>query len=722
MTSEERPPSPAHLDLTVEIHPGEKIDLTLEPESISIVPPQNQVKPFSLPVPRVNISDRMLFGAALLLYLFVLLFRIPDFPIYFFCDEAATVNLAGGLLENDGRDNYGELLPTFLKNDAKYSLSTTVYLQVIPTFLFGKSIWVARGVAALATLLAAFWVGRILKEFFNFKFWWSGPLLLLAAPAWFLLARTAFECALLVTFYTGALYYYLRYRHQQPHNLYPALTFAALAFYTYTPGQLVVLGTALALAVIDWRHHWQQRRTVGLGLLLLVVLMLPFVRFLLAHPEDYSNRMEMYGSVWAQQISFGEKLGLYLGNYLAGINPLYWFFPHERDYPIYNMLGYGHLPWLMLPLAILGMVQVIRRQRPFTSAPLIVAALAAPLGAAMVEIQVTRALVFILPGILFSAIGLGAVMDWVSQRLPRLASHLPILLFTALALNNLWMLHTALSQGGTWFTNYGLDGMQYGAGQVFPAAASYIRQVPVESVYVSPNWALRSEEMRDFFFTERDPVRTGSLDGAISAYDPHLEKNAYVLTAQDYQAAQASGVFAHIQVDDIILYPDGSPGFYFVRLTYREDIIAYLAAQKAERNRLVAEDILINEQIVTVRHTPLGLNPLQDVLDGASDTSIYTDGGNPLVLEFEFPETQSLTGVTLTVGSEHMEVRILTRDEQGNVIEEIVETLPTGEEPTRNLEYRFNNTTPIKILRVEILDIYAAEIALVHLRDIRFLP
>lgn len=722
MSAEKHPQPPARLDLAIEIHSGEKIDLTLEPESISIVPAEGQVATFAPVVTRLKISDRVLFGAALFLYLFILLFRIPDFPIYFFCDEAATVNLAGNLLDNGGRDSYGELLPTFLKNDAKYSLSTTVYMQVIPTFLFGKSIWVARGVAALATLLAAFWVGKILKEFFDIKFWWSGSLLLLAAPAWFLLARTAFECALQVTFYTGALYYYLRYRHQQPRNLFPALIFAALAFYTYTPGQLVVLGTGLVLAVIDWRHHWRHRHTVGLGLLLLAVLMLPLVRFLLAHPEEYTSRMAMYGSVWAQEISFGEKLGLYLGNYLVSINPLYWFFPHERDYPIYNMLGYGHLPWLMLPLAILGLVQVIRRQRNFTAAPLLVAALAAPLGAAMVEIQVTRALVFVIPGVLCSAIGLGVVIDWVCKRHTWFTAYMPIFLFTALAINNLWMLHTALSRGGTWFTNYGLDGMQYGAQQVFPAAARYIRQVPVEAIYISPNWALRSEEMRNFYFTNRDPVRIGSLDSVIAAYDPHLEKNAYVLTAQDYQAAQESGVFAHIQVDEIILYPDGNPGFYFVRLTYREDIIEYLAAQKSERNRLVAEDILLDGQIVTVRHTPLGRNPLQDVLDGAMDSSIYTDGGNPLVLEFEFPEPQSLTGVMLTVGSEHMEVRILTRDEQGNVIEEIVKILPTGEEPTRQIKYRFSKTAPIKNLRVEILDIYAAEITYVHLRDIRFLP
>lgn len=83
----------------------------------------------------------ILFGLALLIYLITRLIGLSDYPIYFFTDEALHAILADSLVENGFRYQ-GQLLPTYLPFGSSFGLnSVSVYLQVIPYLLFGKSVF-----------------------------------------------------------------------------------------------------------------------------------------------------------------------------------------------------------------------------------------------------------------------------------------------------------------------------------------------------------------------------------------------------------------------------------------------------------------------------------------------------------------------------------------------------------------------------------------------------
>src|SRR5690606_25467799 len=99
------------------------------------------------------------------------------------------------------------------------------------------------------------------------------------APAWFFHSRTAFETVEMTALYACFLYCYLKYRCEAPRYLYAALAFGALAFYAYSPGQMVMVATGALLGLVDLRYHWQHRRVGLAGLALLAVLALPLVRF-----------------------------------------------------------------------------------------------------------------------------------------------------------------------------------------------------------------------------------------------------------------------------------------------------------------------------------------------------------------------------------------------------------------------------------------------------------
>ena len=228
--------------------------------------------------------DMTLFGLAILLYLTSRLVGLSSFPIYFFSDEAVQTVLATDLLRDNFSSSDGEFLPTYFYNVDKYSLGTTVYLQVLPYLLFGKSVFVTRLTSLLLTLLAAISVGLILKDIFKLPYWWCATLLLSITPAWFLHSRTAFETVTMVSFYAAALYFYLRYRYEDPRFLYLALALFALSFYSYNPGQVVVVVTGLLLLISDARYHWQNRGVALRGLGVLVLLAIPYIRFQITHP------------------------------------------------------------------------------------------------------------------------------------------------------------------------------------------------------------------------------------------------------------------------------------------------------------------------------------------------------------------------------------------------------------------------------------------------------
>ena len=155
---------------------------------------------FRILVERVRIAlkawpysiEKSLFGLAIIIYLATRLIGLVDFPIYFFTDEAVQTVLAADLVR-DHFHNYDKVfLPTYFKNGSNYNLSLSVYLQVLPYLLFQKSVFVTRLTSVLVTLLAAYAVGLVMRDFFNARFWWAGTLILSVTPAWFLHSRTAF--------------------------------------------------------------------------------------------------------------------------------------------------------------------------------------------------------------------------------------------------------------------------------------------------------------------------------------------------------------------------------------------------------------------------------------------------------------------------------------------------------------------------------------------------
>jgi hypothetical protein len=674
------------------------------------------------------IGPGVLFVLSLAVYLVTRLVGLDRFPIYFFTDEAAQTMHAADLVRDGLRNWDGVLLPTYFRNGEYYNLGVSVYAQLPAHLLFGKSVYATRATSALITLLAAVAIALILRNIFRVPYWWAGAMLLAIAPAWFLHSRTAFETAEFASFYAAALYAYLLYRYSSPRYLYAALVLGALAFYTYSAGQIVLAATGVLLLVSDAGYHWRHRRTVLAGLGLAALLALPYVRFRLSHVYSPGEHLATLYSYWVRPIPLGDKLATFGSEYWRSLSPSFWFGHRPVDLPRHLMKGYGNLLLATAPFFVLGLLLALRNIRSTAYRAVLAALVAAPSGAALVGASVPRLLVYVVPATILTAVGLSKALTWVGRAITRGRSSSPdgptekpvlaVVVFGFLAVASFATLRDALLHGPLWFRDYGLSGMQWGASQVFGRVRADLARDPSAHIIVSPNWVNGADVLARFFLHDPLPVSMGVIDGFLKERRPLKSGTLFVMTADEYERAAGSGKFVGIRVEDMVRYPDGRPGFYFVRLAYSGAFDRILAEERTERHRLVETPLTIDAVPVVVRHSKLDLGDARAMFDGDPATVARTAESNPFVVEWEFVEPRTVRELEIVIGEADEVVTARLRESQeSSPVTYTARVRGTIRNPT--VVVPFPRPTRARFVRIEVFDPVRVEPDHIHIFDIR---
>ena len=659
-----------------------------------------------------------LFGLAMGIYVVTRFIGLDRFPIYFFTDEAVQTVLASDFVRDGFRDFNGTVFPTYFQNALTYNLSLSVYLQLVPYLIFGKSVLITRGTAMLATAVGALGLGLILNNIYRARYWWAGVLFLSITPAWFLHSRTAFETTLMASVYIWFLYLYLLYRTRSPGYLYACLILGAMVFYSYSPGQLVVFASGVFLLLSDFRYHWKNLRTGVRGLILIILLCLPYLRFQLGHPGETVFHLRVLDSYLFHKISMSEKMLTFAANYLHGLNPAYWYLPNSEDLPRHIMKGYGNILAATLPLAVIGLIITFRRARKTEYRSVLVALLASPVGMALVGVGLTRVLVLVIPVALLTTFGIEPIGRLLGRVLPRHA--FAVSLFVVLGGYNLYMMNDSLSNGPTWFTDYGLYGMQYGGQQVFGEVREELKQSPQMLVFLSSSWANGADVLNRFFLQEGNPVWMLDIDGLRYNKVDAIDRMLFVLTSAEYQSLTSDPKFDNIRIQKTISYPDGSVGFYFVRAAYSARADSILAAERAERLEPVKDVISVDGELITVVHPPFDSGKVENLFDGDPFTLARSRKINPAVIVMSFEHPRPIRGVRITTGT--MDMTIVIRVYAGETAEPIEYSrtffgLP--DDPT--VDFPLDDASP-KLTKIEISvqDLNANSEGNVHIREIVF--
>jgi hypothetical protein len=660
--------------------------------------------------------DFGLFALALIVYITIRLIRLPDFPIYFFTDEANQTLLAAALVRDGLRDQFHTLLPTYFYNVYQFNLSLSVYAQLLPYLLFGKSIFVTRAVAALLTLPGAAAIGLILRDIYRVRFWWIGVFALSLTPAWFLHSRTAFETTMMASFFACFIYFYLLYRTRSPRYIYPTLVCAALAFYSYSAGQPVVLGTATLLLFSDLRYHWQNRRTLARGLILAAVLALPYIRFQIEHPGETLAHLRQLDSYLVQDLPLQEKLATFARNYLFSLKPGYWFIPNNADLPRHVMKGYGHISIWAAPFAALGLIVLLRRIRDSQSRAILAALLATPLGAATTGIGVTRLLSFVIPAAIITSLGAATLTGWLARRVRY--GLMAIVVFALLSLASIGMLRDSLVNGPTWSSDYGMGGLQYGARQIADAVLEILEDQPGRRIFISPTWANGTDIVMAFVLPPDLPVETRNATEFIEQKGDLNDQMLFILTPPEYEEILNDPKFEGVTVERTLPYPDGRPGFYFVHMHYSPQADEVFAQERLERQRPVLADVVVSGETIHIEHSVLDMGGINDIFDGDPRTLARGFEANPFRLALAFDQPRRLTGIRLTTGTMDysLTIRLFGSETAEPVVyNETYRNLP--EDPTVEVAFDDGPESVVRI-EMEIRNLNEGDIAKIHLREL----
>jgi hypothetical protein len=600
----------------------------------------------------------ILFAAALLVYLATRLAGITRYPIFFFCDEALQDNLASMLLHNGFRDTTGVFLPPFFLNDRRWAVSLSVYIHLIPVWIFGSSVACVRVTTALVSLFGVATGGLALKEMKN-RLWWSVPLVAGATPLFFVHARLGFETAMMASFYFSFLWAYFLYRTRGPRWIFAVFALGAATFYAYTAGQGVMLVIGIALLLSDLPYHVRQARrhkALFVGAVLFALLMaFPYVRYRRLHPGVVKEQLAVLDSYWTHPIPLSAKLGQFGKNYASAFSPRYWFRENGQEAERHRMDGMPFLPPALVPFIVLGILACLWNfPRSSLHRAVLFSPLGVPFSGAAASLQILRLMAMVVPVTLFAVVG----AEWIGRglarvRVPRaVLAALAGLVFAALAYENVRLTREALVHGPTWSKDYGLYGMQWGAPQVFGTIQQELAKDRAIRILVSSTWSNNPTEFFPFFLTEKERERVHM--GDIREFDLRQTQLApetvFVMTPDEWQIASGPK-FQVTGPVRVIPYPDGRPGFRFARVSYAPEAPALFAKEREMRAMLVEEKVSVGGETWTVRHSQTDAGSLDAVFDGRLDTILRGLEANPFVFDAKLSSVRPVRRVSVSVGA-----------------------------------------------------------------------
>jgi hypothetical protein len=213
-------------------------------------------------------------------------------------------------------------------------------------------------------------------------------------------------------------------------------------------------------------------------------------------------------------------------------------------------------------------------------------------------------------------------------------------------------------------------------------------------------------------------VGVGNADGYTAERQPLDDHLVFVLTAREYEAARADTRFTDVRLEKEIPYPDGSPGFFFVRLRYSDQADAIFEQERLARLVPIVETTTVAGEVWTIEHPLFDSGGVQHLFDGDPYTLARGYEANPLVLKVTFPSPRPLTALDLTTGSMgfSLTARLIPADgSEALVYSQTYTDLPN--DPTVTLEFP---AAPMEVSRLELEVRHLTEpgAAKIHLREI----
>lgn len=212
-------------------------------------------------------------------------------------------------------------------------------------------------------------------------------------------------------------------------------------------------------------------------------------------------------------------------------------------------------------------------------------------------------------------------------------------------------------------------------------------------------------------------MKLGSIEGHLYQHLPLDDNLVFVMIPAEMDKVISSGKFKNMRVDEVLPYPNGAPGFYFVHLQYVDNIDQILATEQDVRSVLQESTLLINGQPVQVGYSMLDMGSIDLVFDGDPLTVARTLEANPFVIELTFPEPREISGYRIIIGSANVHVTTLLYP---GISEQPVQSAVDfdGSVGDPSLDVKFDWVVTTSKVRFEIYQPYSGVPANVHVWEL----
>jgi len=391
-------------------------------------------------------KNKLLFWLVLLLAIVLRVYRLNNLELF---GDEIDVGYQAYSLWTTGRDYLGNKLPFYLHSFSEWRAPLLMYLTAPLVGLFGLSVWTVRLPPVFFGVVSIFLLYLLVKKVSKDENLALLTALVCAISPWQIhYSRTAFEATLLLALVLLGTLLFLHKRW-----FLAALSFA-LSFYAYNIANIFVplwLGVLLALNFKKMKNNLRELLP-AVGVFLVVLPLLVAIvggrgsgRFQLINifnnPETVDRivfrRTTGLEDRKVERIFHNKVTGWgkeFISNYMIAFSPQFLFLKGDPN-PRHNSPGSGQFFWLMAPLFLVGLRQMVREKnknlQKLTFAWLILAPIASSLTIGGGN-QATRLFLMTVPMSILIALGMKKIFS---------SSILKVLILSGLAISLVFWWH-----------------------------------------------------------------------------------------------------------------------------------------------------------------------------------------------------------------------------------------------------------------------------------------
>ena len=659
---------------------------------------------------------------SLVIYIILVFERLPEYPIYFFCDEAILGVEAQSLLTT-GADQAGTPWPIFFKGFGDYQQSLAIYLQIPFTLLFGLNEFSIRLMTSCISLIGVGAVYGIIQMIYKMDSAWMTFLIFALSPVWFLHSRAGFEVIIAVSFLLACAFFYLLTFTRHLLFVIPAAICGAATFYAYTPGRGWIL---LGLVVLFWVNipehvrHWKR---MLIGILVFVALMLPYISFHRKYPDRAMKRLESLNFASVQAQPFWKQVKTLVKQYATGVNPAFWYTWGGTLHT--GPMGERHvvppLPQLFVwtfPFACIGILILLRHIRKIENRTLLSLWVVSPIPASLVGFNNVRGMPVGIFLLVFALIGVG----WSLQRLrrwPRLKQITQFLLLGGLLVYTIIFRTHVYTVAPYKHQDYGFYGVQMGVSEVFHWIQEH--HAHYAHIFLAYDLFNAGDIFLPFYLSEQEVRKTSIVElkrELCLSRNPLQDNTVYIVRKSLYSLLNATG--CPIEVRHIDSIPDikGDPLFDIVQLQRGPNFDEWFERAEKARRQLQTSIVQVNAQHLCIEHPVFDLGSPQFMFDGQETSLARTEKINPAHIVIHLPSI-SLQRIAVTI-SHNRQFRVSATTYIGDIQKNwgLEQRASQGGEARTVTFEQPERMTGVTAIEVTVLVLDADQYGYVHINEI----